>query len=357
MSLSTQQYATQPYPPQPIVVYTQSGWSRLWSWIGWLGFIVCAIVLLGLMTSFADYFDTTNGIEEKYVSGDKMADDKIAIITVSGVIVEGDGFVKHQIDRVREDKNVKAIVLRVDSPGGTVTGSDFIYHHLKKLKTEKSLPLVVSMGGLAASGGYYVAMAVGDQENSIFAEPTCSTGSIGVMIPHYDFSGLLERWDVKDNSLATHPHKLMLSMTKPMSDDERDLLKSHINDMFERFKTIVKDGRPFFKNEPSKLDELATGEIFTTEKAIANKLIDKEGFLEDAIDRALELAKLDKSKTRVIKFKRPMTLFDGISTIHSPHRPGSQTPGLDFAALLDFTSRPCYLTPTFPSLISSRRAD
>src|SRR5688500_19769660 len=108
--------------------------------------------------------------------------------------MEGDGFVKRQIDRIREDENVKAIVVRVDSPGGTVTGSDYIYHHLKKLRKEKNVPIVVSMGGMAASGGYYVSMAVGDEKDTIFAEPTCETGSIGVILPHYDLSGLMARY-------------------------------------------------------------------------------------------------------------------------------------------------------------------
>src|SRR4051794_14367085 len=149
------------YHPQQIIVYTQTAWSRFWSWVGWIGFFVMGLVCIGLLVTLNDYFDTSGGIEEKFVSGEKSAQDKIAIITVSGTILEGDGYVKHQIDKVREDKHVKAVVVRVDSPGGTVSGSDYIFHHLKKLRDDKSLPLVVSMGSMAASGGYYVSMAVG----------------------------------------------------------------------------------------------------------------------------------------------------------------------------------------------------
>src|SRR5262245_40148530 len=121
------------YPPQTVVVYTQTAWNRFWSWLGWFGFFISGLVAIGLLVALADHFDTTGGIEEKYVSGEKMADEKIAIITISGVIMEGEGFVKNQIDKVRQDKKVKAIVVRVDSPGGTVTGSDYMLHHLKKL--------------------------------------------------------------------------------------------------------------------------------------------------------------------------------------------------------------------------------
>jgi protease-4 len=283
-----------------------------------------------------------------------MADDKIAIITISGVIMDGEGFVKNQIDKVMEDKKVKAIVVRVDSPGGTVSGSDFLFHHLKRLRDEKQIPLVVSMGGMAASGGYYVSMAVGDKPDTIFAEPTCSTGSIGVMIPHYDISGLMKEYGVKDDSLATHPRKLMLSMTREMTSEERELIQSHITDMFDRFKAVVKEGRPHFKENPDELDKLATGEIFTSEKALANKLIDKIGFQEEAIDRALELASLQKSKTKVVKFKRPVTVYDGLGLGQAPRGAAS----FDLSALLDLSApRAWFLSTSLPSIISSRRAD
>jgi protease-4 len=339
------------YPQQPIVVYTSTAWSRFWSWIGWIGFIACGVMLLALSVMMSEYFDTTGGIEEKYHSLAKTATDKIAIISIEGLITGGEGFVKRQIDKVRDDKNVKAVVVRVDSPGGTVSGSDFIYHHLTKLRDEKKVPLVVSMGGMAASGGYYVAMAVGAQPDSIFAEPTCSTGSIGVMIPHYDISGLLARWDIKDDSIATHPRKLMLSMTREMSEEERKLIEAHINDMFQRFKAIIQEGRPAFKQDPAALDELATGEIFTADQAVNNGLIDRTGFVEDAIERAIELANLDKSQVRVVKYKRPLSLFDGLTTAES------RAASFDVSQLLDFCSRPCYLVSSLPALASNRRAD
>ena len=115
-----------------------------------------------------------------------------------------------------------------------------------------------------------------------------------------NISGLMKEYGVKDDSLATHPRKLMLSMTREMSTEERTLIQSHIDDMFGRFKDIVKEGRPYFQQNPDELDKLATGEIFTANKAEKNKLIDKQGFQEDAIDRALELAKLeDRKSTRL----------------------------------------------------------
>src|SRR5262249_659403 len=154
-----------------------------------------------LFGSLEDYTHPGSEVREKYHSMNRFGKDKVAIINVEGTIMAGEGFVKHQIDAVKNDPHVKAVVLRVDSPGGTVTGSDYIYHTLKKMSEERKIPLVVSMGSVAASGGYYIAMAAGPNPKTIFAEPTCWTGSIGVIIPHYDISSLLEKWSIEDDSI------------------------------------------------------------------------------------------------------------------------------------------------------------
>ncbi len=344
------------YPPQTIVVYTQTAWTRFWSWIGWFGCFVLGIVAIGLLVSRDDLDDGTSKVTERFVQGDKDADDKIAVISIEGVIMEGDGFVKQQIDKVRKDTSVKAVVVRVDSPGGTVTGSDYIYHHLTRLRKERGLPLVVSMGGMAASGGYYVSMAVGDQPDAIFAEPTCSTGSIGVIIPHYDLSGLMKRYDVKDDSIATHERKQMLSMTREMPEEHRQILQAHINDMFGRFKSIIKEGRPAFKEDGAALDELATGEIFTAQQALEHKLIDKIGFVEDAIERAAELASLQVDQTLVVEYERPITLLGELGGYSQAPSGGAGGPNL--AQLLDLAApRAWYLATSLPAIITAHRAD
>ncbi|MCB9922517.1 MAG: signal peptide peptidase SppA [Planctomycetaceae bacterium] len=316
--------------------------------LGWMAFGLCAIFLIGQLVTLSDYFDTSGGITEKYHSGATFADSKVAIISITGVIMDGEGYAKSQIDRVREDESVKAVVVRVDSPGGTVTGSDYIFHHLNKLRQEKGIPLVVSMGSIAASGGYYVSMAVGDQEKSIYAEPTTTTGSIGVIIPHYDVSGLMARYDVKDDSIASHPRKQMLAMTRPIPEEHRELLQAYVDESFGRFKEIVKLGRPAFREDDAALDELATGEIFTATKAKEAGLVDEIGFLEAAIDRAMELARLDTSNTSVVKYLRPATLFDvsGLMMSRNQHP--------DLSALLELTSpRAYYLASSMPPLVAS----
>ena len=133
------------------------------------------LILLALSANLLG--DGTPRVQEKFVSHDQYAKDKVVILPIEGVILESeDGFVKRAIDMAMKDEHVKAVVLRVDSPGGSVSGSDYMYHHLRKLAEKKKIPIVVSMGGIAASGGYYVSMAVGHEPDTIFAEPTCFTG-------------------------------------------------------------------------------------------------------------------------------------------------------------------------------------
>jgi protease-4 len=304
------------------------------------GFFVF-VMIVGAIASLTG----AQNLEEHHVSGPKHSLNKIAIITVDGAILNGEGYVKHQIDAVSEDDNVRAVVLRVDSPGGSVTASDYIYHHLCKLKEDKGIPLVVSMGGMAASGGYYISMAVGDQENCIFAEPTTWTGSIGVIIPHYNIGGLLKHWDIEEDSIKSGPLKETGTITRAMTPEEKKVLEELVASSFARFQSIVKSGRPKFAADPAALDKLTTGQVFTTEQAIASGLVDKEGFVEAAVDRAGELAHLSKSDYQVVKFKKPAGL-PGLSFAEEARGP-------DLSALVDLASpRAYYLYTLLPVLMN-----
>jgi protease-4 len=312
--------------PQTIIVQSQpSAAYVVWGRLGWIGFFICGAALLSYYLSVQSYFDTVEGITEKHHSGTRTATDKIAILTISGAIMGGDGYAKKQIDQILSDEQIKGVVLRIDSPGGTVTGSDYILHHLKKMREKRikqldeaepgvkhDFPVVVSMGSMAASGGYYVAMAVGDQPQSIYAEPTCSTGSIGVMLPRYDITGLMDEWKVKDDTLATHPRKLMGSMSKPLPPEERARIQKSLDESLVRFKEIIKEGRPYFKENPDKLDELATGEVFSAPQAKEHRLIDEIGFIEEAIERVAELAALEENAYRVVEYESPGSLYDSL---------------------------------------------
>lgn len=302
-----------PPPPQIIIQQEKSAFGRYGRVLLAL-LIFAAIWIIGMKSAYQSYFSTSDGTQEKYHSLSKSATKKVAIVDISGTILEGDGFVKKQLDRVRDDENVVALVLRIDSPGGTVTASDYLYHHVKKLAEERHLPVVVSMGSMCASGGYYIAMSVGNEKDVIFAEPTTWTGSIGVVIPHYDFSGLLAEISVKDDSIASRQDKLMGSPTRELSDqerkEERELFEKLVSISFDRFKDIVRSGRPQLRDDDKAFDEATTGQIFTAEQALELHLVDRIGFIEDAVERAVKLSGLSKDKLMCVKYKQPASPLD-----------------------------------------------
>ncbi len=322
-----------------------------------LGFFASAGFLLLFVLVIASNIaklDDERPIREAYFSHERRSDNKIAIISVVGTILSGDGFVKRQIDQAADDPSIKAIVLRVDSPGGTVTGSDYIYHHLCELATSREkdggqrIPIVVSMGGLAASGGYYVSMAVGDTPDSIFAEPTTWTGSIGVIIPHYDLSKLLTKWGIEQDSIVSDEFKGMGSFAKAMTPEEEAIFQELVDESFNGFKEIIKNGRPDFRDNPDDLDAIATGRIFTASQAEKNGLVDKIGFIEAAIERAIELAGVPADDVTVVKYRRDASLASLLM--------GGQakSPSLDLAKTLQLTSgRACYMSTWLPPLAGS----
>jgi len=340
--------SSSPPPPavQKIVIEQRFG-SRVGRWLLIMALVVSIGLNVSLYGTYRNYFDLDAKAEEQYHSLSKHAADKVAIISLEGVILEGDGFIKSQIDRVRDDESVKAAVLRINSPGGTVTGSDYIYHQLRELVKERQIPLVVSMGGIAASGGYYSAMAVGEQSDVVFAEPSTLCGSIGVIIPHYNFAGLMERYNIENDSVVSHPLKDLGALTKEMTDEERAILQSLVDDMFEQFKEVVRQGRPAFAEAEDKLKQVATGQVFSTEQAVARGLVDRVGYIEAAIDRAIELAKLDKDNVRVVEYDAPPSLLSLVVGDVQAQRP-------DWARLLEAaaTPRPFYLYSGLPALVA-----
>jgi protease IV len=315
--------------------------------MGFLGLLLAGAVVVaaGLAGSVA----TTGTVREEFVSHNRRGRDKVAILSVQGAILDGEGFVKRQIDRARRDAgqgNLKAVVVRVNSPGGTVSGSDFIYHHLRRLREETDLPMVVSMGGIAASGGYYVSMAVGDTPQSIYAEPTTWTGSIGVIIPHYDLSGLLDHIGIEESSIARGELKGMGSLARPMTEKEEQIFQGLVDEGYNRFKDVIRDGRPAFQKDAAALDEAATGQIFTAVQAKNRGLVDEIGYVEDAVERAIALAGLDKENVKVVRYKPEPTLMDILFGAEA--RP--QT-AWDPAALLEMTvPRAYYLCTWLPPL-------
>jgi protease-4 len=350
--------ARQTPPAQQIIVQQPpSAFGRYGKWL--LGALILAIVfIIGLYSSYHSYFTPTNAPIEKYHSLSRTAMEKVAIIDVSGAIMDGeDSFAKKQIDRVKEDSSVIGAVVRINSPGGTVTGSDYLYHHLDELKKErgkeKPFPVVVSMGSICASGGYYIAMAVGNQQNAIFAEPTTWTGSIGVIIPLYDLTTTMKEIGVADDSIASGPLKQMGSPTRPMTDEERKVLQELVDESFAGFKEIVVSGRPKLKDDPSALEAATTGQIFTAKQARDLGLVDRIGWVEDAVARVAQLANKSTDNLRCVKYEQPPSLIETLAGADTTLRPGSQ---LDLGALIDLTTpRAYYLWSWLPAAMSNSR--
>lgn len=274
----------------------------------WVTRLLFSFLLLSIFLNFAllsGDADLDTGTQEKFVSGDETASDRIVMIEASGTIMPP--FTERIIEMVedaRDDDKVKGVVLVVDSPGGLVADSHQIYHRLKQLSAKK--PVYVSMKRMAASGGVYIAMGAGE-EGKIFAEPTTWTGSIGVIIPRYDLSAMAEKFGVKSDSLTTGPFKDSLNMFKPLSEEDRELWGAIMDDSFDRFVEIVAEGRKGLDEETVR-EKLATGQVFTANQALENGLIDEIAFDDEVVDRLQK--DLGLTSVRVVKYTYTPTFLD-----------------------------------------------
>ncbi|MFW6124557.1 MAG: signal peptide peptidase SppA [Pirellulales bacterium] len=330
--------------------------SRGWLWLlivlivlGGLGVLMIGGLAAGLAgIARLAVLEGPAKLREVHVSHNPEAKRKVAVITVEGLIIDYDGFVKKQIDQAREDESIEAVVLRINSPGGTVAASDYLLHQLQSLREQRDLPLVVSMGAIAASGGYYMAMAVGDTPDALYAEPATWTGSIGVIIPHYNLHEMFQHLGVENDSIASGPLKDMGSLSRPMTEREREVFEGLVSASFERFKQMIRRGRPEFDQHPERLEQLATGQIFTAEQAEENGLVDRIGFREDAVERAVELAGIPPDRVNVVRYKPKPKLADVFMGSRA------ERPTLDPTRLLDLaTPRAYYLCTWLPGVLES----
>lgn len=250
-------------------------------------------------------------LPEHYVAGDvDLSAPKIALIEVRGIIQEEStlndsvALAVRELRQARDDHRVKAIVLRIDTPGGTVSGSDRIWREvalLRKGDIAARKPIVVSMGGIAASGGYYIASAA----DAIYAEPTTITGSIGVIMQLPQIAELMKKIGVGMETIATGDWKDSGSMFRPLTDKERERWKQLLDAPYQRFVRIVAQGRGISWNEAKAV---ADGKVFTAQEALRLKLIDEIGYLDDAVRDAQKRAGLDKA--RVVRFQKPTGILD-----------------------------------------------
>jgi protease-4 len=283
--------------------------------VGLIGlmFVMLGVMFAGISGGLSTIAD--ENLTEKVVSGNRESENKIAILQIEDMILEDtDGFIVKQIKQITKDEDIQAVVLRVNSPGGTVSGSDYYWYRLRKMKEETNVPLVVSMGPIAASGGYYVSMA-GDE---IFAERSTITGSIGVVVPTFNIAGLMDKIGVESESITSGPLKDMGSPFRPLGEKEREIIQNRVDEDLKQFKEVIRQGRPEFEENPEKLDALATGETFSGREAAENGLVDRIGFQEDAVARAAELANLAENDYKVIRYSGIPSLAQAIfGEVHS----------------------------------------
>lgn len=227
--------------------------------------------------------------------------DKVAVIDITGVISRTETIID-QIHQYRDDQTVKAIVLRINSPGGSVAPVQEIYSELKKLDK----PIVTSMSSTAASGGYYIA-AIADE---ILANPGTLTGSIGVIMQFTKLKGLYEKVGLEQQVVKSGKFKDTGSPVRDLTDEERQLLQATLDNVHNQFIDAVSEGRQEHLTREDVV-ALADGRIFSGQQALEHKLVDQLGNLPDAIDRAGELGGIS-GKPKVVRTKRKTSMLERI---------------------------------------------
>lgn len=225
--------------------------------------------------------------------------DKVALVRVTGVILDSSDVIE-ELKEHSKDSSVKAIVLRIDSPGGAVAPSQEIYEEIKKIKEKKKV--IVSMGTVAASGGYYISAPA----DRIVANAGTLTGSIGVIMEIPNISGLMQKIGVETQVIKSGAHKDIASIFKSLKPEEKEILQTVLDDVHDQFIQAVSEGRGI---KFEQIKKLADGRIFTGRMAKEVGLVDEIGNLQDAIMLAGELTGI-KGEPQVVQKKEEFSFID-----------------------------------------------
>ncbi len=270
--------------------------------------LVALVCGCGIPSFLITPVSNTNKLEESVV--ERGSGGKVAIIELEGMLAnaKSGGFLAptenklslfvQQLDRAAKDDAVKAVVLRVNSPGGTVTCTDTMYTLLKKFKDETHKPVVASTQEVTASGGYYVACAA----DKIVAHPTSVVGSIGVIFFTFDASGTMSKIGLKSEAIKSAEFKDMGSPFRPSTSEERAIMQGIVDEYYARFQRVVRESRPAIKDVKT-MTLVTDGRVFSGKRAVELGLADEEGLLSDAVDLARKMGKAPKAE--VVLYKRP----------------------------------------------------
>ena len=255
-------------------------------------------------------FPRTEPLQERVVEGE--GDRKILLLDVSGVISDEKkrslGFREEPspVDLIREslkkaagDKKIAALIVRINSPGGTVTASDILHHEILEYKKKTGVRVVACMLDVAASGGYYVATAA----DEIVAHPTSITGSIGVIAMKFNVQGLFEKIGVESQAIKSGEMKDLMSPFRPATPEEIKIMQTIIDQFNGRFIDVIVDGRKALTREA--IVKLADGRVYTASQALDLKLVDRMGYLDTTLERVKSSLNLEKAS--VIIYYRPGT--------------------------------------------------
>ncbi len=289
------------------------------------GLLVLGIIILILVFSFMNKktedipLYSNNLLTSVYHAGNSNEQtDKIALIRVEGIILNsGDKWdaiadannISDQLYNAENDPSVKAVILYIDSPGGEITAVEKIYHHIKNIE-KKGIKAIALMDSIAASGGYYISAGC----DKIIAGKLTITGSIGVIIDSYKYYSLLNKIGVQDEVYKTGEFKDFLNPARPSTLKEQELVKNMLNEAYEDFIQVVSTGRinrsKSLTVEHIKKSAVGDGRVFSGQEALALGLIDRLGYYSDAVDEAIQLAKLDKKNVQIITYEGKIGIGD-----------------------------------------------
>ena len=267
-----------------------------------------ASFLAGCSVLSIDFTPRIQPLREQTVEGSGSA--KVLLLDLSGVISEEPlvslgaqaprvsllARVREELKKAEDDDRIQALVVRINSPGGTATASDILYRELSAFKARKKIPVVAAIMDVGASGGYYVALAA----DTIVAHPTTVTGSIGVVMLTLNAEGLLQKVGIAPLAIKSGAKKDMGSPFRGLSDEERQIFQGVIDDLYGRFVSLIAKER---RMPEDKVRAFADGRIYTARQAKELGLVDRVGYLEEAVEAAKQAARL--SEARVVMYHRP----------------------------------------------------
>ena len=273
--------------------------------------VILGLLISGCSVISVDFTPRIRPLEEQTVEGRGAA--KIVLMDVSGLLSdEGTtpilslgtppprvpmlARIREELKKAGDDREVRALIVRINSPGGTVTASDIVFRELEMFKRRTRVPVVAVMMDVAASGGYYVALAA----DTIVAHPTTVTGSIGTIMISLNAEGLMQKLGVATTAIKSAEHKDMGSPFRALTPEERAIFQSVIDDLQRQFLAKVVARR---KLSPEVARKLADGRVYTADQALAHGLVDRIGYMADAVEIARKAADLEEA--RVVVYHRP----------------------------------------------------